>query len=169
MQCKMLRGAHWRKAWQMLAKLKKFASILYRANGRGGFGSQTAADLSGDPPNVPEKQTLGTVVASHKVLTLQALSSSLDAGTAKRGFLGGVGKETLRLVGDLRQSVPQNGRVHLLGVCWKPLSLNFCQTVCTRSENMPEPHPNHIRTTSEPHPNHIRTTSEPRPKQYRRS
>ena len=40
------------------------------------------------PPNVPEKQTLGTVTASHKMLTLQALSSSLNAGTAKRGSLG---------------------------------------------------------------------------------
>ena len=63
------------------------------------------------PPNVPEKQTLGTVTASHSMLTLQALSSSLNADTAKRCFLG-QGKA----VGDLRQSVPQNGRVHLLGV-----------------------------------------------------
>ena len=61
---------------------------LYRANGRGGFGSRTAADPSGDPPKVPKKQTVGTVTASHKVLSLQALSSSLNAGTAKRGFLG---------------------------------------------------------------------------------
>ena len=35
----------------------------------------------------PEKQTVGTVTASHKMLTLQALSSSLNAGTAKRGCL----------------------------------------------------------------------------------
>ena len=60
---------------------------LYRAKGRGGFGSQTASDPSGDPPKVPEKQTVGTVTASHKLLSLQALSSSLNAGTAKRGFL----------------------------------------------------------------------------------
>ena len=39
---------------------------LYRANGRGGFGSRTAADPSGDPPKVPKKQTVGTVMASHK-------------------------------------------------------------------------------------------------------
>ena len=45
------------------------------------------------------------------MLSLQALSSSLNAGTAKRGFLG-QGKA----LGDLWQSVPQNGRVHLLGV-----------------------------------------------------
>ena len=50
-------------------------------------------------------------MASHKMLTLQALSSSLNAGTAKRGIWV---KE--RFLGDLRQSVPQNGRVHLLGV-----------------------------------------------------
>ena len=40
--------------------------FLYRANGRGGFGSQTAADLSGDPRRAPEKQTVGTVTASQK-------------------------------------------------------------------------------------------------------
>ena len=60
--------------------------------------------------------------------------------------------------------------------CWKSLSLNFCQTVSTRSENMSEPRPNrttseprpnHIRTTSEPHPNHIRTMSEPHPNHIR--
>ena len=59
-----------------------------RANGRGGFGSQTAADPPpppGDPQRTPEKQTEGTGTASHKILTLQALSSSLNAGTAKRG------------------------------------------------------------------------------------
>ena len=63
-------------------------NIPYRANGRGGFGSRTAADPSGDPPKVPKKQTVGTVMASHKMLTLQALSSSLNACTAKRDFLG---------------------------------------------------------------------------------
>ena len=60
-------------------------SNLYRANGRGGFGSQTAADPFGDPPRTPEKQTVGTVTASLKMLSLQALSSSLDAGAAKGG------------------------------------------------------------------------------------
>ena len=44
--------------------------------------------LGTPPPKVPKKQTVGTVTASHKMLTLQALSSSLNAGTAKRGFLG---------------------------------------------------------------------------------
>ena len=56
----------------------------------------------------PEKQTVGTVTASHKVLTLQALWSKLNAGTAA----GAVWAEG-RLLGALRQSVPQNGRVHL--------------------------------------------------------
>ena len=40
------------------------------------------------PGEPHEKQTVGTVTASHKMLTLQALSSSLNAGTAKRGCLG---------------------------------------------------------------------------------
>ena len=69
------------------------APCLYRANGRGGFGSQTAADPSGDPHRTPElkkkeKQTVGTVTAFHNMLTLQALPSSLNAGTAKGGCLG---------------------------------------------------------------------------------
>ena len=54
------------------------------------------------------KQAAGTVTASHKMPTLQALSSSLNAGTAKGGCLG-----RGKALGDLRQSVPQNGRVHL--------------------------------------------------------
>ena len=37
------------------------------------------------PSENPEKQTVGPVTASHKILTLQALLSSLNAGTAKRG------------------------------------------------------------------------------------
>ena len=75
-----------------------------RANGRGGFGSQTASD----PRRTPEMQTVGTVTAFHKMLTLQALSSSLNASTVKRGCLG-----RGKAFGDLRQSVPQNSRVHL--------------------------------------------------------
>ena len=38
----------------------------------------------GEPP---EKQTVATVTAPHKILSLQALSSSFNAGTAKRGRL----------------------------------------------------------------------------------
>ena len=62
---------------------------LYRAHGCGGFGSQTAADPPSIPRKTPEKQTVGSVPASHNMLT-QALSSSLNAGTAKRGCLGRV-------------------------------------------------------------------------------
>ena len=40
---------------------------------------------SGDPRRAPEKQTVRTVTASQKMLTLQALSSSLNAGAAKGG------------------------------------------------------------------------------------
>ena len=78
------------------------------------FGSQTAADPAWGPSTTPEKQTVGTLTTSHKMAILQALLSSLNAGTAKRGSLG-CGKA----LGDLRQSVPQNGRVHLHIVdCW---------------------------------------------------
>ena len=37
---------------------------------------------SADPRRAPEKQTVGTVTASHNMLTLQALSTSPNAGTA---------------------------------------------------------------------------------------
>ena len=39
-------------------------------------------------PGKPLKIRVGTVTASHKMLTLQAFSSSLNAGTAKRGLPG---------------------------------------------------------------------------------
>ena len=141
-----------------------------------GLGRGLLLTPLGTPPKVPKKQTVGTVTASHKMLTLRALSSSLHAGTAKRGFfqknprvrkirvrnsgagngcanfmdtrkkcvlsagktmsikflvLGGgyfgfyfYGRADFseafwakeRLLGDLRQPVPQNGRVHLLGI-----------------------------------------------------
>ena len=56
-----------------------------------GLGRKLLLTPSGDPRRTAEnseKQTVGTVAASHKMLTLQALSSSFNAGTAKRGCLG---------------------------------------------------------------------------------
>ena len=53
-----------------------------------GLGRGLLLTPLGTPPKVPKKQTVGTAMASHKVLTLQALSSSLNAGAAKRDFLG---------------------------------------------------------------------------------
>ena len=52
-------------------------------------------------PAEPEKQTVGTVTASHKMLTLQALSSSLNVGTQR-----GAAWAAERLLGALRQPVP---------------------------------------------------------------
>ena len=69
-----------------------------------GLGRKLAADPPATPRKTPEKQTVGTVRASHKTLTLQAHASSLNTGTAKAEEM---------VLGDLRQSVPQNGRVHL--------------------------------------------------------
>ena len=40
------------------------------------------------PRRTPEKQTVGTVTGSQQVLTLQALSSSLNPGAAQGGCLG---------------------------------------------------------------------------------
>ena len=71
----------------------------------GGLGRKLLLTPSADPRRAPEKQTVGTVTvtASRKMLTLQALSNSL----------GGAAWAEERLLGVLRQSVPQNGRVHL--------------------------------------------------------
>ena len=71
-----------------------------------GLGRGLLLTPLGTPPKVPKKQTAGTVTASHNMLTLQAMPAlQREALRAKE-----------RLLGDLRQSVPQNGRVHLLGV-----------------------------------------------------
>ena len=53
-----------------------------------GLGRKLLLTPSGDPRRAPEKQTVGTVTESHNMLTLQALSSSLIAGTAKGGLPG---------------------------------------------------------------------------------
>ena len=96
--------------WRKTAPLKRPSkrSMIYRANGHGGFGSQTAADPLWRPHRTPEKQTVGTVTASHKMLTLQALSALLMPA-----LQGGAAWAKERLLGALRQSVSQNGRVHL--------------------------------------------------------
>ena len=53
-----------------------------------GLGRGLLLTPLGTPQKVLKKQTASTVTASHKMLTLQALSRSLNAGTAKKGFLG---------------------------------------------------------------------------------
>ena len=60
-----------------------------------GLGRKLLLTASGDPRKAPEKHTVGTVAASHEMLTLQALSSSLNAGAAKRGSLGRVPSSSL--------------------------------------------------------------------------
>ena len=72
-----------------------------------GLGRKLLLTTSGYPRRTPEKQTVGSVTASQKMLTLQALSSSLNAGAAK-----GAAWAEERLLGALRQSVPQNSCVH---------------------------------------------------------
>ena len=52
------------------------------------MGRKLLLTPSGDPRRNPEKQTVGAATASHKMLTLQALSSSLNTGTAKGSCLG---------------------------------------------------------------------------------
>ena len=52
-----------------------------------GLGRKQLLTLLETPGKCPEKQTVGTVTASDEMLTLQALSRSLKAGTAKRGNL----------------------------------------------------------------------------------
>ena len=53
-----------------------------------GLGRKLLLTPSGDPRRAPEKGALGTVTASHQMLTLQARSNSLNARIAKRGCLG---------------------------------------------------------------------------------
>ena len=48
-----------------------------------GLGRKLLLAPSGDRRRAPEKQTVGTVI-SHKRLTLQALSSSLNVGQGKK-------------------------------------------------------------------------------------
>ena len=74
-----------------------------------GLGRKLLLNPSGDSCRAPEKQTVGTVTASHKMLTLQALSSSLNADNAKRG-LPGPRRGFWVPSGSLS---PKNGRVHL--------------------------------------------------------
>ena len=52
-----------------------------------GLGRKLLLTPSDDRRRAPEKQTVGTVTASQKMLTLQALSSCLNAGAAKGGCL----------------------------------------------------------------------------------
>ena len=72
-----------------------------------GLGRKLLLTPLAPPGKPPEIQTVGTAAASDKMLTLQALSSSLNARTKKRGCLG-----RGKLLGDLWQSVPQNGCIH---------------------------------------------------------
>ena len=65
-----------------------FSFVLYRANGRGGVWVTNCCWPPLATRKIPEKQTVGTTTASHKMLTAQALSSALNAGTAERGCLG---------------------------------------------------------------------------------
>ena len=51
------------------------------------MGRELLLTPSGDPCRALQKQTVGTVTASQKTLTLQALLSSLNAGAAKGGCL----------------------------------------------------------------------------------
>ena len=73
-----------------------------------GLGRKLLLTPSGDPRRAPERQTVGTATASHKMPTLQALSSSLNAGTAKSCL----GREEV-FGCPAAACPPQNGRVHL--------------------------------------------------------
>ena len=52
-----------------------------------GLGRKLLLTPSGDPRGTLEMQTVGAVTASPKMLTLQALSTSLNAGAGKGGCL----------------------------------------------------------------------------------
>ena len=52
------------------------------------LGCKLLLTLSDDPHRTPEKQTMGTVTASHTMLALQALSSSLQCWHCREGLPG---------------------------------------------------------------------------------
>ena len=82
---------------------------LDQANGRGDLGRKLLLTPR-QPPEKPWKADCGYCdTASHKMLTLQALSSSLSMPALQREAAWA----EERLLGDLWQSVPQNGHVHL--------------------------------------------------------
>ena len=97
----------------------------------------------------PEKQTVDTVTASHKILTLQALASSLNNSTAKGGRLS-----RGKALSHLQQSVPQNDRLHLFGIdlwgrpqlvgTFYPKFSHFPQFYSKKLGNMPRKNPTNL-------------------------
>ena len=63
---KGVRAIDARNSWLENGSDTSKTSVLHRANGPGGFGSQTAADPPWQLPTTPEKQTAGTVTGSHR-------------------------------------------------------------------------------------------------------
>ena len=63
----------------------RFSLIYTEQMDAEGLGRKLLLTPSGDPRGTPEMQTVSAVTASPKMLTLQALSSSLNAGAAKGG------------------------------------------------------------------------------------
>ena len=74
-----------------------------------GLGRKLLLIPSGDPHRSPEKQTAGTVAASHQMLSPCKHFRHLSMLALQRGAAWA----EERLSGALWQSVPQNGRVHL--------------------------------------------------------
>ena len=73
-----------------------------------GLGRKLLLTSPRNPRKSPEKQTVGPVNISHKMLTLQVLPSSLIPALQTEAAWN-----EERTLGDLRQSVPQNGGIHL--------------------------------------------------------
>ena len=73
------------------------------------LGRKLLLTPSGDPRRTPEKQTVGTVTASQNMLSLRKHFRALSMPALQRGAAWA----EERLLGALRQSVPQNSRVHL--------------------------------------------------------
>ena len=82
------RGGEFGVFWGGSADFILMGARIFLTMDAEGLGRKLLLTRSGDPCRAPEKQTVGTVTASHKMLTLQALSSSLNACTAgsKRSF-----------------------------------------------------------------------------------
>ena len=86
----------------------RFSNLYTEQMDAEGLGRKLLLTPSGDPRRNPEKQTVGAATASHKMLTLEALRAPSMPALQR-----GAAWAEERFLGTLRQSVPQNGRVHL--------------------------------------------------------
>ena len=99
----LYRGSAWKRN-------SSFPSKIYTEQMHAeGLGRKLLLTPSGDARKAPEKQTVGTVIS----ISQNANPASTFKLSEGRHRKDGAAWAEERLLGALRQSVPQNGRVHL--------------------------------------------------------